>query len=131
MLDGFSVRRGATPSVFQSNRGQISRRAEPYPARPYLYGGQARVAGRVAALIGFGWSDQNEIEQREEGRSDGGGDQREVGADVRLGVERWLVGFPSHTGDLGQVGQVVCEAGHIWPIFFNSRLSGTGWRHRG
>jgi hypothetical protein len=78
----------------------------------------------------WSWSDQNEVEQREEGRSDGGGDQGEVGEDIRFGVERWLVDFLRHAGDLGQASRPFCEAGHIRPIFFKARLSGTSCRLR-
>ena len=35
-----------------------------------------------------GWSDQQEIDQPGQGRANAGGDQRVVGADVRLRIER-------------------------------------------
>ena len=63
-------------------------------------------------------SDQDEIDQRDQGRSDAGGDQGVIGADVALRIEQWLAGFLGHFGGLGQAGRAFCEAGHIRRIFF-------------
>ena len=59
-----------------------------------LEGGRG-IAGRAR-------SNQNEIDQREKGRSNAGRDQGEVGADVRFRVERGLVDLLGHVGGLGQ-----------------------------
>ena len=65
------------------------------PASPIFIGG-----GGPATKVVFGgfdrgcfdhyrgWSDQQEIDQRGQGRADAGGDQRVVGADVGLRIER-------------------------------------------
>ena len=73
-------------------------------------------------------SDQNEIDQRKQGRADAGGDQGVVGPEVGFRIQQWSEGFRGHFGDLGQVGQALCEAGHIRGIFFAAWLSGTGWQ---
>ena len=63
-------------------------------------------------------SNQDEIEQRNQGGADAGGDQGVIGADVAPRVERCLVGFSGHFGGLGQPGRTFCELDHIRPIFF-------------
>src|SRR3979490_1519955 len=65
-------------------------------------------------------SNQNEIDERDQGRSDARRDQGVIGADVALRIERWLEGFLGHFGGLGQAGRIFCEAGHIRGIFFTA-----------
>src|ERR1700730_9857626 len=65
-------------------------------------------------------SNQNEIDERDQGRSDARRDQGVIGADVALRIERWLEGFLGHFGGLGQAGRIFCEGGHIRWIFFTA-----------
>lgn len=58
-------------------------------------------------------SNQDEIDQGDQGRTDAGGDQGVVGADVALRIVRGLAGFLGHPADLGQGVPAICEAGHI------------------
>jgi hypothetical protein len=68
-------------------------------------------------------SDQDEIDQRNQGGADADGDQGIVGADVGPGIERCLLGFSGHFGGLGRAGRTVCELGHIRRIFFAASSS--------
>ena len=72
-------------------------------------------------------SDQDEIDQRDQGCADAGDNQGVIGADVSFRIERWLLG---HFGDLGQSSGLLCETGHIWLTFFAASSSGTGCRYR-
>src|ERR1700694_2445201 len=75
-------------------------------------------------------SNQKEIDERDQGRSDARRDQGVIGADVALRIERWLEGFLGHFGGLGPAGRIFCEAGHIRGIFFTawSPERGSGFR---
>ena len=123
-LDGLGEKGRATSSPFESAGAKFRRRAEPCSrvGTLNLEGGRG-TPGRAR-------SNQNEIEQREKRHSNAGRDQGEVSAEVRFRVERGLVGLLGHVGGLGQAGRLLCEAGHIWPIFFRPSRSGTSWRRR-
>ena len=98
-----------------SPSGQTYPNGEAHPGpRPRLKSGQ-----RLK-------SDQNEIDQRDQGRSNARRDQGVVGAGVGFRVERWLAGFRGHFGALGRGGQNFCEAHHIQRIFFTTWSPGTG-----
>ena len=75
-------------------------------------------------------SDQDEIDQGEQGGPNAGGDQGVVGTEVGLRIERRWVGFLGHFGRLGQADASVCEADHIGWIFFTASSSGTAWLGR-
>lgn len=66
---------------------------------------------------GNGPLDQDEIDQREDRGARANGDQRIIGADVRLRDMRGS-GFVSHCDDLGQGGEALCEVDHTSAIFF-------------
>ena len=79
-----------------SSPGQIFFVAEPFDLQADLLSG----AGCC------GWSNKDEIDQRDKGRSAGGGDQGVVGPGVRISVGRELRGFFGHAGGLGLPRQV-------------------------
>ena len=114
MLDGFRERSGIAP-VCPIATGKFRRGLNLSPPGHTHARGDQRSDPRSQAE-----SDQNEIDQRDQGRSDAGGDQGVVSADAGLRIERGSVGFSGHLGGLGQAGRVFCEARHIRPIFFKS-----------
>ena len=58
-------------------------------------------------------SNQDEIDQGDQGRPDAGGDQGVIDTDVGLRIERRWVGFFGHFGRLGQAVRILSEADHI------------------
>ena len=81
--------------------GELSRPLNLNRARGKPHPRGDRRAGRQPRR----WSDQNEIDQGDQGRSDACCDQGVVGADLSSRIERWLAGFPGHSGGLGQAGR--------------------------
>jgi hypothetical protein len=66
--------------------------------------GYRGAAGRAACRLVRSESDQNEIDQCNQGCADARGDQGIVGTDVGVRIERWLAVFPGHSAGLGQAG---------------------------
>lgn len=58
-------------------------------------------------------SNQDEIDQGNQGRADAGGDQGVVGADVAPRFERCSLCFVGHFERLGRAGESFCEVDHI------------------
>ena len=58
-------------------------------------------------------SNQDEINQRDQGRSGADRDQGIVGGEVGFRIERRLVGPLCHFAGLGPAGRALCEVGHI------------------
>jgi hypothetical protein len=112
-LDGFSRRTRGSCKQNRERREQ----AEPFAARAHS-SRRRKASGCLSAE-----SNQDEIDQRNQGSADAGGDQGIVGADVGLRIERCLVGFSGHFGGLGRAGRSFCELGHIRPIFFAASSS--------
>ena len=104
-----------------TENGKFRAWTEPYGARAYPSKGDERPNRCLSAE-----SNQDEIDQRDQGCPDTGADQGVVGADIALRIERCLVGFPGHFGGLGQAGRTFCEADHIWRFFFNCMVIGNG-----
>jgi hypothetical protein len=65
-------------------------------------------------------SNQDEIDQREQGRRYAGSDQRVVGSEAGFGVERGWQGFLGHSGQLRQAAAALCEVDHTGKIFFTA-----------
>jgi hypothetical protein len=86
--------------------------------------------GRSVPGSAFGAeSNEQEIDQRDQGCSRANGDQDVVGADVGFRIKRRWAGFLVHLRRLGQAGRSFCEPGHIRRTFFKRRgRAGTGWR---
>jgi hypothetical protein len=82
--------------------------------------------GHTYAEVSDAESNHDEIDQRNQGRADAGGDQGVVDAKVVWRTERWLVGFIGHFGGLGQASRPACEADHIGRAFFSAWSWGTG-----
>jgi len=68
--------------------------------------GQTHSRGQAKLPAPARWSNQDEVDQRKNGRSAGGGNQGVVGPGVRIRVERRLRGFFGHTRDLRRPRQV-------------------------
>lgn len=84
-----------------------------------------------AAISGLK-SDQQEIDQRDQGGPDAGGDQEVIGTDVAVRIERRLAWFLAHFGGLGQAGPAFCERDHIRRSFFEgTTIFGNSWRTPG
>jgi hypothetical protein len=114
-LDGFSRRTGRTS---KKRSGRTRRRLNLSPrGRTHLERSLASIC-RLSAE-----SNQDEIDQRNQGGADTGGHQGIVGADVGVRIERCLVRFSGHFGGLGRAGRSFCELGHILPIFFAASSS--------
>jgi hypothetical protein len=112
-LTGFPGERGDHRKKNREGQEQ----AEPFAARAHS-SRRRKASGCLSAE-----SNQDEIDQRNQGSADAGGDQGIVGADVGLRIERCLVGFSGHFGGLGRAGRSFCELGHIRPIFFAASSS--------
>ena len=83
-----------------SSLAEIFLVAEPFDLRADPFSGTGEVASPAR------WSNQDEVDQRKNGRSAGGGNQGVVGPGVRIWVERRLRGFFGHTRDLRRPRQV-------------------------
>ena len=68
-------------------------------------------------------SNQQEIDQRDQGGSDAGGDQDVIGPEATAQrIEGGSGGFPGHYGGLGQAGPAFCEADHTRRIILRLGL---------
>ena len=74
-------------------------------------------------------SHQQEIDQRDQGGSDAGGDQDVIGPEATAQrIEGGSGGFPGHYGGLGQAGPVFCEADHTRSIILRGNSFGNNLR---
>ena len=90
------------------------------PRQPTHLGSDETCCTAIQALT----SDHQQIDQRNQGGPDAGGDQGVVDGKVVARIERWVGCFVGHPGELGQAGPEFCEADHIQRVFFTA-WSGT------
>ena len=88
---------------------KIMAQAEPVRPMGYPSYGPTNAASRDLSAE----SNQDEIDQRDQGGAYAGSDQGVVGPEVGLRIERGWVGLLGHFGGLGQAGPGSCEADHI------------------
>jgi hypothetical protein len=116
-LDGFWE---GAPVGLATASATVAARDEPFAAPAYLFQGRRTLPDHDPGAE----SNQQEIDQPDQGGPDADGDQAVVGADVARWIERWLGCFLGHFGNLGQAGRNFCEADHIRRVFFTA-WSGT------
>lgn len=126
-LDGFGRIRRALPPNFTGTPGHanVAARPEPYPppGRLMVKGATSGASRDLRA-----GSNQQEIDQRDQGSPNAGSDQHIVSAEAAARIERRLVRFLRHFGFLGPAGPTSCEAGHIRWISLSLGSPGTGLR---
>jgi hypothetical protein len=103
--------------------GEFPAPTEPYAARGYSSPRATSVPNRHLSA----GSNQDEIDQRDQGGAYAGSDQGVVGPEVGLRIERGWVGFLGHFGGLGQAGPDSCEADHIGKISLTLGVAGNSW----
>ena len=115
-LTGFasSARRRVRRSGATISTRILEVRPEPFAARNIRIPGASDV---FVTAIGS-WSDQDEIEQRDQGCAYAGGDQGIVGPEIGFRIVRWLAGVLGHGGYLRQAAGGLCELDHTRRIFF-------------
>jgi hypothetical protein len=96
--------------------GATANRSEKIQARAELFAGWVHYPkGRpmVSSRCPGAESNQDEIDQRNQGRADAGGDQGVISAEVALGFEWCALCFFGHFERLGRAGRTFCEVDHI------------------